>query len=161
MRQRYIKKIADTTAIYQKKFREAKKRQGMHCMVARISPRNRMLGNKALKLESQKKCSMCSIPCPGHRLRYCPNRRDRLKSLHTIDLSCTEKGFCPLERAGLTNLTECPLARNSDRAGRCKQAASTARREISSLLVHQTCVAPTIGTDRTSIPHRSHIPKPA
>ena len=44
---------------------EAEKRQGMSGMVARISSRDRMPGIRTLKSESQKKCSMCSIPVQG------------------------------------------------------------------------------------------------
>ena len=79
-------------------------------------------------------------PCAGHRLCYCPNGRDRLNS-RMIPAQSTflaqRKGFA-CSRAGLPNLTECPLARNSDRAERSTQAASNSL---------------------TSTPHQSRIPE--
>ena len=91
--------------------------------LSRLNPNRR-----ALKFESQ----YVQHPFAGHRLWYCPNRRDRLNSRMTPAQStfrARRRSFAR-SRAGLPNLTECPLARYSDGAGRSTQAASISHTSI-------------------------------
>jgi hypothetical protein len=105
----------------------------MHGMVARISPRNRMPGSRTLKFESQKKCSVCSIPLQSTDYFTAPTD-DRFDS-RMIDLSCTEKGACSRESG--TSKPHGMSACSKLRQGRTQHAGSQDRSHIhSTSIIH-------------------------
>ena len=112
---------------------ESGERQGVHGMVARISPRNTKqeveefttkheTGSRRAELSS---LNHGTLMFESESRMLLPERTGQIEQPHdtrTIDLSCTEKGFCPLASRtskphGMSACTECPLARSTD-AGR-------------------------------------------
>ena len=88
---------------------EAGERQGVHGMVARISPRNTKqeveegaelssVNRRTLKFESESRvCAASLYRSPTVLLPQRTGQIEQPYDTRTIDLSCTEKGFCPLE----------------------------------------------------------------
>ena len=90
-----------------------------------------------------------------YQLCNCPNRRDRLNSRMTPAQStfCAQRKGFACSRARLPNLTDCPLARNSQGGGRSTQAVKA---HLHCHLPFQS-PEPTHNTQQACLYHRSPI----